>query len=66
LASQLAENMGVMSTWFSRVGSRLAALLDSHTGPWNPPSSDWPDVDADVRRLRHELDAIRMRFPDRR
>jgi len=58
--------MGVMSTWFSRVGGRLAALLDPHTSPWNPQSSDWADVDADVRRLRHELDAIRMRFPDRR
>ena len=55
-----------MSTWFSRVGSRLAALLDPHTGPWNPTFSDWADVDADVRRLRHELDAIRMRFPERR
>jgi len=54
-----------MSTWFDRVGDRLAALLDPHTGPWNPLSSDWAD-DADVRRLRHELDAIRMRFPDRR
>jgi len=58
--------MAVMSTWFSRVGDRLAALLDPYTGPWNPQSADWADVDADVRRLRHELDAIRMRFPDRR
>jgi hypothetical protein len=57
--------MDVMSTWFDRVGDRLAALLDPHTGPWNPLSSDWAD-DADVRRLRHELDAIRIRFPDRR
>ncbi len=55
-----------MSTWFSRVGSRLAALLDPHTGPWNPTFADWADVDADVRRLRHELDAIRIRFPERR
>ena len=55
-----------MSTWLSRVGDRLAALLDPHTGPWNPQFSDCADVDADVRRLRHELDAIRMRFPDRR
>jgi len=58
--------MGVMSTWFSRVGGRFAALLDPRTGPWNPLPSDWGDVDADVRRLRHELDAIQMRFPDRR
>ena len=58
--------MGVMSTWLSRVGDRWAALIDPRTGPWNPTSSDWGDVDADVRRLRHELDAIRMRFPDRR
>jgi hypothetical protein len=58
--------MAVMSTWFSRVGSRLAALLDPHTGPWNPTFADWADVDADVRRLRHELDAIRIRVPERR
>jgi predicted trehalose synthase len=58
--------MDAMSTWFSRMANRLATLLDPHTGPWNLPSPDWGDVDADVRRLRHELDAIRMRFPDRR
>ena len=58
--------MGAMNSWLSHVGDRLAALLDPHTSPWNPQSSDWADVDADVRRLRHELDAIRMRFPDRR
>jgi hypothetical protein len=66
LASHSTVTIGVMSTWFSRVGDRFAALLDAHTGPWNQPSSDWSDLDADVRRLRQELDAIRMRFPDRR
>ncbi len=56
--------MDAMSTWFSRMGRRLSALLDPQLGPWNPPSSDWNDVDADLRRLRTDLDAIRVRFPD--
>ena len=55
-----------MSTWFSRVADRLGALLDPYAGPWNPPPSDWADVDADLRRLRQELDAIRVRFSGRR
>ncbi|HTY27297.1 MAG TPA: hypothetical protein VMD51_03990 [Mycobacterium sp.] len=56
-----------MSTWFSRVADRLGALLDPHAGPWNPPPpSDWTGVDADLRRLRQELDAMRVRFSDRR
>lgn len=55
-----------MSTWLSRVADRLAALLDPNVGPWNATSSDWPDVDADARRLRNDLDAIRVRFPDHR
>ena len=55
-----------MNTWFSRVADRLGALLDPYAGPWNPPSSDWADVDADLRRLRQELDAIRVRFSGRR
>ncbi|MFN8033237.1 MAG: hypothetical protein U0Q47_08060 [Mycobacterium sp.] len=57
-----------MNTWFSRVADRLGALLDPHAGPWNPPpsSSDWADIDADLRRLRQDLDAIRVRFSDRR
>ncbi|MGY4710140.1 hypothetical protein ACXDF8_11395 [Mycolicibacterium sp. CBM1] len=55
-----------MSTWFTRVADRLAALLDPHNGPWNPTSTDWSDADADVRRLRSDLDAIRVRFSDHR
>ncbi len=55
-----------MSTWFSRVASRLAVLLDPGRGPWNPPATAWPEVDADLRRLRHDLDAIRTRFSDHR
>lgn len=55
-----------MSTWFSRVAERLAALIDPHAGPWNAPSHDWNDVDADLRRQRADLDAIRVRFADHR
>jgi hypothetical protein len=55
-----------MSTWFSRVADRLAALLDADHGPWNPTTSGWDDVDADARRLRGDLDALRVRFSDHR
>ncbi|WP_161976539.1 hypothetical protein [Mycolicibacterium sp. CH28] len=55
-----------MSTWFSRVGRRLSALLDPTAGLWNSPSSDWNDADADARRSRNDLDAIRVRFSDHR
>jgi hypothetical protein len=58
--------MVAMSTWFSRVAHRLSALLDANHGPWNPTSSGWEDVDADVRRLRGDLDALRVRFSDHR
>ncbi|WP_163694266.1 hypothetical protein [Mycolicibacterium sarraceniae] len=57
-----------MSTWFSRVSHRLAALLDTDHGLWNPTTTGWDDVDvdADVRRLRGDLDALRVRFSDHR
>ncbi|PND57943.1 hypothetical protein CRM90_10840 [Mycobacterium sp. ENV421] len=55
-----------MSTWFSRVASRLATLLDPGHGPWNPSSTGWDDVDADARRMRADLDALRVRFSDHR
>jgi hypothetical protein len=58
-----------MSTWFSRVASRLATLLDPGHGPWNPSSSGWSkgdETDADARRLRGDLDALRVRFSDHR
>ena len=58
-----------MSTWFSRVAHRLAALLDTDNGPWNPTRSGWSgkdEIDADVRRLRGDLDALRVRFSDHR
>jgi hypothetical protein len=49
-----------MSTnWISRLGQKLATLFSS---------PDWDgfytDGDADARRMRSELDAIRVRFPD--
>ncbi|HNF07628.1 MAG TPA: hypothetical protein PKM33_10075 [Mycobacterium sp.] len=55
-----------MSTWFTRLAGRLGALQDPTRGPWNPMPSDWADVDADVRRLRRDLDAVRVRFSDHR
>ena len=58
-----------MSTWFSRVASRLAALLDPGHGPWNPSLTGWSvgdETDADVRRMRTDLDALRVRFSDHR
>lgn len=41
-----------------RVGALLAARATQ--APFGDP---W-DVDADHRRARHDLDAIRVRFPD--
>ncbi len=61
--------MSVMSNWFSRVAHRLSALLDANHGPWNPTTSGWSvgdETDADVRRLRGDLDALRVRFSDHR
>ncbi|SBS78858.1 conserved hypothetical protein [uncultured Mycobacterium sp.] len=61
--------MFVMSTWFSRVVHRLSALLDANYGPWNATTSGWSggdETDADVRRLRGDLDALRVRFSDHR
>jgi hypothetical protein len=49
-----------MSTnWISRLAQQLAAVFSS---------PDWDgyytDFDADARRTRSDLDAIRVRFPD--
>jgi hypothetical protein len=58
-----------MSTWFSRVADRLSALLDANHGPWNPTTFGWSsgeETDADARRLRGDLDALRVRFSDHR
>ncbi|WP_157868758.1 hypothetical protein [Mycolicibacterium chubuense] len=48
-----------MNHWISRLAHRLADLYYS-------PSigSAIDDRDADARRMRSELDAIRMHFPD--
>ena len=50
-----------MSTnWISRLARALAALFS-----WSVPA--YPedlDRDADARRVRRELDAIRIHFPD--
>lgn len=47
-----------MSTqWISRLGRSLAALYEPNLAPDD-------ERDADARRLRSELEAIRIRFPD--
>lgn len=63
--------MALMSTWLSRLAGRLAALVDSANGPWNPRSRDWTDpdwidADADHRRMSRDLDAILVRFSELR
>lgn len=63
-----------MSTWLSRLASRLAALLDPDNGPWNPyprwcsygQGMDSECADADLRRMSRDLDAIRVRSAEPR
>ena len=67
-------NMMPMSTWLSRLASRLVALMDPDNGPWNPDpwgcsngqgmDPEW--ADADLRRMSRDLDAIRVRFAEPR
>ncbi len=48
-----------MTHWISRLAQRLADLY------YLPPTAGMIDErDADARRMRSELDAIRMHFPD--
>lgn len=47
-----------MTHWISRLAHRLA---DLYYLPMDPMSYE---RDADARRMRSELDAIRMHFPD--
>ncbi|AFM16593.1 hypothetical protein Mycch_1803 [Mycolicibacterium chubuense NBB4] len=48
-----------MSHWISRLAQRLADLY------YLPPMGGMiDDRDADARRMRADLDAIRMHFPD--
>ncbi|WP_161499479.1 hypothetical protein [Mycolicibacterium parafortuitum] len=51
--------MATMTHWISRLGRRLADL-------YYLPSmgSAIDERDSDARRIRSELDAIRMHFPD--
>lgn len=55
----MAQNHGGMNHWMSRLAHRLADLYYS-------PSigGAFDDRDCDARRMRSELDAIRMHFPD--
>jgi hypothetical protein len=54
----MIENM--RTNWKSRIGQRLAGLFELG------PSQGYFDAerDADWRRIRTELDAIRVHFPD--
>lgn len=47
-----------MTHWISRLGQRLADLY------YMPAGSALDDRDSDARRMRSDLDAIRMHFPD--
>ena len=59
MASQLGKKIDHMTHWISRLGQRLA---DLYYMPSVGGSMD--ERDADARRMRSELDAIRMHFPD--
>jgi hypothetical protein len=45
--------------WTSKVARKAAGIFRT-----NPRNSHYGERDADARRLRAELDAIRARFPD--
>jgi len=47
------------SNWISKLGTGLSDLFS-----YRPGDISGPEVDADLRRIRQELDAIRVRFPD--
>jgi hypothetical protein len=49
---------GMSTNWISKLGGRLSRL---HS-PMRPRFNG--EDDADARRIRAELDAIRVRFPD--
>lgn len=71
MASHCGVSIDGMSTWFSRANSRIAALLDFSaldfsSGSWRRPEAGWDGMDADIRRLRQDLDAVFTRFPDER
>lgn len=51
--------MDGMTHWLSRLGQRLADLYYSPS-----IASSLDERDADARRMRSDLDAIRMHFPD--
>ncbi|MCB0925240.1 MAG: hypothetical protein KDB50_11965 [Mycobacterium sp.] len=60
-----------MSTWFSRLASRLVTFADPDNGPWNRclravADPQRMDFDADLRRMHRDVDAIRVRFAEPR
>jgi hypothetical protein len=57
-ASQ-GQNRHMASNWIRKLGERLANLFS-----YRPVGSTSGELDSDLRRIRSELDAIRVRFPD--
>ncbi|MGA5464877.1 hypothetical protein [Mycobacterium sp. NPDC050041] len=47
------------SNWISKLAYRLSDLFS-----YRPVGSTSAELDSDLRRMRSELDAIRIRFPD--
>jgi hypothetical protein len=47
------------SNWLPKLGDLLAEQFT-----FRPSGSTSDELDADLRRMRTELDAIRIRFPD--
>lgn len=54
-----SNNHRMASNWISRLAQGLADLYDA-----TRVAAEHNDWDADARRMRAELDAIRARFPD--
>jgi hypothetical protein len=54
-----SNNRIMASNWISKLGTGLADLFS-----FRPGLAPGGELDADLRRVRQELDAIRIRFPD--
>jgi hypothetical protein len=55
------HNHGFMTHWTSRLARAFGTVFRSPGSGRYP--ADFSDLDADGRRVRRELDAIRIRFP---
>jgi hypothetical protein len=59
LQATQGQNRRMASNWISKLAYRLADLFS-----YKPVGSTAAELDSDLRRMRSELDAIRIRFPD--